>query len=53
MYSWALPAEKQKRGWHIYNVETNYETGRDYAHYISTIKQCPYCGEELKDELFE
>lgn len=53
MYSWALPAEKQKRGWHIYNVETNYETGRDYSHYISTIKYCPFCGEELKDELSE
>lgn len=51
MYSWALPSEKQKRGWHLYNVETNYETGNEYSHYITTIKYCPFCGEELKEEL--
>jgi hypothetical protein len=34
-------------------VETDDETWREYPHYIATIKYCPFCGEELKDELPE
>lgn len=49
-FCWSLKSEKQ--GWHLYRIETDDETWREYPHYITTIKYCPFCGEELKDELF-
>ena len=51
MYSWVLPSKKQ--GWHLYSIQKEDETLRDYARYVATIKYCPFCGEELKDELPE
>lgn len=51
MYSWKVPSEKQ--GWHLYSIETDDETGSNYSNYISTIKYCSFCGEELKNELPE
>lgn len=46
MHSQNVPSEK--RGWHLYSVETDDETWRNYSYYIATIKYCPFCGQELE-----
>ena len=34
-FCWSLKSEKQ--GWHLYSIETDDETWREYPHYIATI----------------
>ena len=50
-FSWNVKTEKQ--GWHLYRVYEDTDYDSTYPQYVTTIKYCPFCGEELKDELPE